>query len=209
MVLNEQSLSDCMSALVWNGALVEKYYKPFSLLRKEDDVSILLLLLENLSNVQFKMQTNDPALDEPEYWTTLNVLPSGRKAVAQASRAGAPSEGSFFSIFSAESSPSSSAPPSPSPSSTPPPSSAALSSASSAAASRKEKEKNKKDAEYDSLPSLNEIPQDEPSPPPQRKGDLDSSEDRGISFFFCSISLGYLFLRIITLACFFFFLPFK
>ena len=165
MVLNDQSLSESMSALIWNTALVQKYYKPFALLRKEDDVSILLLLLENLSKVHFDLRTNDSALDDPEYWTMVNVFPAGRKpgAMAQAPK----KEGSFFSIFSSEtpsntpsSSSSSSSPSSSSSSSSSSPTPAAV-VATTAVVKEEKKKKEKKEKKKEEV-YFDEIPQDEP-----------------------------------------------
>ena len=196
MILNEQSLSDCMSALIWNATLVEKYYKPFALLRKEDDVSILLLLLENLSKVSFDLRTNDSALDDPEYWTTVNIFPAGRKpgAMAQAPKA---QEGSLFSIFSSDdgssssSSSSSGVAPSLKEEKSSSSSFSSASSVSSSSSSSKlalssssstEKEGKKKKEKKETMEVyFDEIPQDEPSPVvPRATGRGAEQEDPGL-----------------------------
>mmetsp|Transcript_26502 Transcript_26502/g.36942 ORF Transcript_26502/g.36942 Transcript_26502/m.36942 type:complete len:206 (-) Transcript_26502:30-647(-) len=76
LVLNQKSLADCLSALVWNRVLVEKHYRAVALLRKDDDVSIFLLLLENLNGVNFSLRTIDPSLDNENYWSTVSFSSS-------------------------------------------------------------------------------------------------------------------------------------
>lgn len=88
VLLNERAMAECLSALVWNTSLVAKHYRTTALVRREEDASIFLLLLENLNGVSFSLASVDPLLDDPDYWSKLQILQIPRRVVLQNSSIG-------------------------------------------------------------------------------------------------------------------------
>jgi RUN domain len=69
LALNEGALADYISALAWNQELTKSYYGDAALLRDDEQLSILLMLLVTLKSVTFRIRLDDPALDRDDYWS--------------------------------------------------------------------------------------------------------------------------------------------
>jgi hypothetical protein len=73
VALNDQSLAPYLKALLWEEDLTNKYYHAKALMQMEDEISLVLMLLESLSNIQFSLSLNDSRLNMPDCWELLRM----------------------------------------------------------------------------------------------------------------------------------------
>jgi len=66
--LNESSIQPHLSALMWNQDVMFQFYEENALMRNEEQCSTLLMLLEPLNTIQFKLTFKEKDLDKPSYW---------------------------------------------------------------------------------------------------------------------------------------------
>lgn len=71
VALNDGALHEFLSALIWNQEILHQCYDPAALLRSEEQSNMVLLLIENLSKIKFRMFLKDPNLGKPEFWSTV------------------------------------------------------------------------------------------------------------------------------------------
>lgn len=73
--LNEGSLQEYLSALRFNEQLTKKYFHNYALLRTEDNCAIVMLLLESLAVLKFRLAVKpDKELDKEDYWSRVKLV---------------------------------------------------------------------------------------------------------------------------------------
>lgn len=74
VALNDAALGQYLNALIWNKALVTKYYTPQSLLFSEQ-IHLMLPVLETLTTIHFKLAMIVPGLESADYWQKVTWEP--------------------------------------------------------------------------------------------------------------------------------------
>ena len=74
IALNDGCLPEYLSALIWNRHILHSCYEERALLRDEEQSSTLILLIETLKKLRFRMFLKDPNLDRTDFWSTVKLL---------------------------------------------------------------------------------------------------------------------------------------
>lgn len=73
MALNEGAFGEYIFALAWNASLMKTFYKDDAFMKREDELSILEMLLKPLSTVSFSLWVNNKQLEEVNFWETVEI----------------------------------------------------------------------------------------------------------------------------------------
>eukprot|EP01091_Cochliopodium_minus_P015058 TRINITY_DN525_c2_g1_i1.p1 TRINITY_DN525_c2_g1~~TRINITY_DN525_c2_g1_i1.p1 ORF type:complete len:414 (-),score=104.27 TRINITY_DN525_c2_g1_i1:23-1237(-) len=75
LALNENTLHSWIKSLVWNKSLTEKYYELYAFLKRPEDISPILQLLEVISTFKFNIKLQDKDIDKSDYWASFLMKP--------------------------------------------------------------------------------------------------------------------------------------
>jgi len=74
LALNDKSLADYLSALVWDEKITRKYYQDFAIILHETEILEVIGYIKQLESLQFKLFTKDATeLENIEYWKNVDM----------------------------------------------------------------------------------------------------------------------------------------
>eukprot|EP01103_Thecamoeba_quadrilineata_P016211 TRINITY_DN5355_c0_g1_i1.p1 TRINITY_DN5355_c0_g1~~TRINITY_DN5355_c0_g1_i1.p1 ORF type:complete len:1016 (+),score=342.51 TRINITY_DN5355_c0_g1_i1:37-3084(+) len=71
LLLKSGSLADYLNALVANRDLTTQYYEDWAILRREEQCSILIMLVESVNGLKFESILYEKGIDDVDYWITV------------------------------------------------------------------------------------------------------------------------------------------